>query len=87
MRYARFIGESGIEPAPRVIMESGSYIANPRPDVLEAHGYKPLVSDPQPETGENEYLVPRYEDTQDAILRHWSVMQDEEPQGEGGGDE
>ena len=85
-RYTKFIDTENIQYAPRVIMEGDTYIANPNPQLLQEHGYKPLVSDTQPATGDNEHLEPRYEDTQVAVLRHWDIVQDEETQ-EGGEDE
>lgn len=86
-RYAKFVSERTVEPAPKVIVEGGRYTANPKPELLASRGYKPLVVDPQPETGEEEMLEARYQDTATAVLQHWVVIAVDLAAGEGGGDE
>ena len=73
MRYAKFISENKIEHAPKVFFEGDVYIANPTEDLILEHGYKPLVVDEAPETGENEYLVPSYTETDNEVHQHWNV--------------
>ena len=74
MEYAKFINEYTIEPAPRVVKIGKKRIANPKPEILEELGYKPVVEDEKPEYDEEtQYLVPRYTQTAKRITRHWEI--------------
>ncbi len=86
-KLVKYISENRVQRAPRVIFDGDNYIANPTSEMLKAQGFKTLVVDPEPEIGENEYLVPRYTQTAKRVTQHWVVMQMEEPTMEDGGDE
>ena len=75
MEYARYIDERSVGFSPRVIFENDKYIANPTKEMLLERGYKPVVTDEEPEIEVNQYLEPSYSDDGDYISRHWIVKE------------
>ena len=75
MEYAKYINEHTIEPAPKVVKVGKKRIANPKPEILEELGYKPVIEDDKPEITEQQYLVPRYTQTAKRITRHWEIRE------------
>lgn len=68
--FVRFMDENTIEEAPNVIMENGIYIANPLPDTLIGHGYKPLeVTEPDGDAAEGYRWEQRYVELDDKIVK------------------
>lgn len=70
--FVRFIDENTIEEAPNVIKENGIYIANPLPDTLIEHGYKPLeVTEPDGDAADGYHWEQRYVELSDKVVRTW----------------
>lgn len=79
MEYVKYINPTTIEVAPKVIFDKNIYIANPTEEILMEHGYKPLVEREQPIFDEeNEYLVLKYQEEEDEILKTWVIERHEE---------
>lgn len=46
---------------------------------MRQFGYKPLVIEPEPENlQDNQYLVEKYTETEDAIVLSWEIATEEE---------
>ena len=70
--FVRFIDENTIEEAPNVIKGNGIYIANPLPETLTEHGYKPLeVTEPDGDAAEGYHWEFRYVELDDKVVKTW----------------
>lgn len=65
--------------SPNVIRANGKVYTNPSEKILRQFGYKPLVVEPEPENlQDNQYLVEKYTETEDAIVLSWEIATEEE---------
>ena len=70
--FVRFIDENTVEEAPNVIKENSIYIANPLPETLIEHGYKPLeVTEPEGDAADGYHLEQRYVELDDKVVKTW----------------
>lgn len=60
-----------------VVLDNRIY-TNPTDEVIRKAGYKPMITDEEPiYDGETQYLEKVYEDTEEAILVHWEIREQE----------
>ena len=60
-----------------VVLDNRIY-TNPTDEVIRKAGYKPMIADEEPMyDGETQYLEKVYEDTEEAILVHWEIREQE----------
>ena len=70
--FVRFIDENTVEEAPNVIKENGIYIANPLPETLIEHDYKPLeVTEPDGDAADGYHWEQRYVELDDKVVSTW----------------
>ena len=48
-------------------------------NMMTEYGFKPVLTPPEPETGSEEFAVPRYTDEGDQIRVHWEIISTAEP--------
>lgn len=77
--YVKYIDAGHVEAAPAVIIEEKYYIANPKEDDYRARGWKPLVEIERGEAKEPGYWIEHYEDTEEAVIKTWEHVAEEEP--------
>lgn len=77
MTYAK-LTEAGIVFAPRRLRMGGTTVYNPPAELLLELGYKPVIYSEAPEVGEGFEAAPGWTETEDAIVRTWTL----EPEGD-----
>lgn len=77
--FGRINQETGaFEDAPvNFVCPDGTTICNFvfNEDLMKTYGFKPVQSDPEPETEANETAVPRYKDTGEVIQLTWEILE------------
>lgn len=69
-KYGKLI-DGFLRIAPKRVEYEGKQIINPRPEILLALGYKPIVYTPIPEEIEGYYWVSEWEETETEIVQMW----------------
>ena len=84
MMLYRYVNENRIMPCPKNGTAGGKHISNllryleKHPETARAEGYKQLIEDAEPQYDtETQYITFNYEDTQEAILKHFYVNETE----------
>ena len=79
--FYKYINENYIQPCPKNGRANGRAISNlPRyftknPEVAKAEGYKELILVDGPEYDVyTQYLTYEYENTEEAIIQHWIIV-------------
>lgn len=76
--YAR-LKNNTLEIAPNQLKSDGKTIINPSDDALLASGYLPVQYTDPPTVEEGYYAVPKWLQTETAIVREWEVKKDNRP--------
>lgn len=69
----KFINESHIVSFDGVLKINGIVFTGQSEENAKHNGFKELAVDEQPIIESNQYLTTNYEDTETAILQHWTV--------------
>jgi hypothetical protein len=77
--WVLYINETTVQYAPKYVVIDGTVYTNPDALRLSEAGYKPLHVDERPEEEEGYYLSAIYEDTEEAVLQHWTKIPVEAP--------
>jgi hypothetical protein len=80
--WVLYINDTTVQYAPKYVVIDGTVYTNPDASRLSEAGYKPLHADERPEEEEGYYISSVYEDTEEAVLQHWTkipVVVPEEP--------
>ena len=78
--WVLYINETAVQYAPKYVVIDGTVYTNPDESRLSEAGYKPLLVDERPEEEEGYYISSTYEDTEEAVLQHWSKIPVEVPE-------
>lgn len=70
MNYAKLINNE-LQMAPKKIQSENTVVYNPPVEMLEAHGYKPVIYTEAPEPPEGYYVVSGWEELEDGIYQVW----------------
>lgn len=75
MKYCKLINDGSIEELKgNVLLLNGMIYSNPSPARLKEHGYKPLLSEKEPEYDtKTEFLERIYTQTEDCIIESFVV--------------
>ena len=75
MRYCKLINDTSIEELKNnLLILDGRVYTNPTPSRLKEQGYKPLLSEDEPEYDrESEYLERIYTQTEDTIIESFVI--------------
>ncbi len=75
MNYCKLISDNSIEMLKNgLLIIDGRVYANPSQERLKAQGYKPLLSEDEPEYDkENEFLERIYTQTEDSIIESFII--------------
>lgn len=75
MNYYKLINDNSIEMLKNnALILDGRVYTNPSQERLKAHGYKPLLSEDEPEYDkENEFLERIYTQTEDSIIESFII--------------
>ena len=77
--WVLYINETSVQYAPKYVVIDGTVYTNPDESRLIEAGYKPLYVDERPEEEEGYYIDSTYEDTEEAVLQHWTKILVEVP--------
>ena len=77
MVYAKLI-DGDLVLAPRKVIYNGKRVANPKPEILLALGYKPVQYTDPPDPVEGFHPEFYWTETEDEILQVWQMVPDEE---------
>lgn len=80
--WVLYINETSVQYAPRYVVIDGTVYTNPDESRLSQAGYKPLIADEHPGEEEGYYITSSYEDTEEAVLQHWTKIPVEVPEEE-----
>lgn len=78
--WVLYINETSVQYAPKYVVIDGTVYTNPDESRLIEAGYKPLLADERPEEEEGYYISSTYEDTEEAVLQHWTKIPVEAPE-------
>ena len=76
MKYAKLI-DGHISWAPKIVIYNGKRVANPKPEILLALGYKPVVYTDPPDPDPGYVLVFDWIETEEQITQHWFQVPEE----------
>lgn len=77
MRYAKLI-DGWPSWAPRIVIYNNRRVANPRPEILLALGYKPVEFTDPPVAPAGYHLDETWVEFSDTIVQIWNLVPDEE---------
>lgn len=72
--WVLYISDTAVQYAPKYVVIDGTVYTNPDESHLREAGYKPLLVDERPEDEDGYYLSTTYEDTEEAVLQHWTKI-------------
>lgn len=78
--WVLYINETAVQYAPKYVVIDGTVYTNPDESRLIEAGYKPLLVDEYPGEEEGYYITSSYEDTEEAVLQHWTKIPVEVPE-------
>ena len=74
--YGKLVG-GRLSKAKHFIATNKETILNPTDEIYREYGYKIVVEDEIPKTGENQVLNVWYEETEDKIVKHYDIEEAE----------
>ena len=74
-KYFEYINEGYVRSAPLTVIKNDMQISYPSDEIYEELGYKIKIADTIPEIREGEYIETYYENTTNAILEHYRVVE------------
>lgn len=76
--YAK-LSDNTLQIAPKQVQLAGHTVINPSEDILLALGYLPVQYTDQPAVADGYYAVPRWTQTENAIVQEWDVVKNTRP--------
>lgn len=76
--YAK-LQNNTIRIAPRQVQWAGQTVINPGEDILLELGYLPVQCTDTPAVADGYYAVPRWTQTENAIVQEWNVVKNTRP--------
>ena len=76
--YAK-LSDNTLKIAPKQVQRSGKTVINPGESILLALGYLPVQYTDPPAVDDGYYAVPRWTQTETAIVQEWDVVKDTRP--------
>lgn len=73
------IRDNTLEIAPNQLKSDGKLIINPSDEILIAFGYLPVQLTEYPTIEEGYYAVPKWVQTETAIVQEWEIKKDDRP--------
>lgn len=72
--YAK-LNNGALQPAPKRLKHEDRIIFNPTESALRLAGYKPVRATDHPQSGDDFYFVPKYEETETEIVETWERVE------------